>query len=75
MIEGQGSLNGVVNATDYSEVILNQSANDAINVLCVQVEAEINCAGDGVSVVLDNTESNQIANFTITPIVNGVNQT
>tara|TARA_B100001540_G_scaffold316161_1_gene345292 strand:- start:2978 stop:5824 length:2847 start_codon:yes stop_codon:yes gene_type:complete len=75
VIEGQGSLNGVVNATDYSEVILNQSANDAINVLCVQVEAEINCAGDGVSVVLDNTESNQIANFTITPIVNGVNQT
>lgn len=75
VIEGQGSLNGVVNATDYSEVILNQSANDAINVLCVQVEAEINCAGDGVSVVLDNTESNQISNFTITPIVNGVNQT
>jgi len=75
VIEGQGSLNGVVNATDYSEVILNQSANDAVNVLCVQVEAEINCAGDGVSVVLDNTESNQIANFTITPIVNGVNQT
>ncbi len=75
VIEGQGSLNSVVNATDYSEVVLNQSANDAINVLCVQVQAETDCAGDGVSVVLDNTESNQIANFTITPIVNGVNQT
>ncbi len=72
VIEGQGSLGGVVNATDYSEVVLNQSANDAINVLCVQVQAETDCAGDGVSVVLDNTESNQIANFTITPIVNGV---
>ena len=75
VIEGQGSLNSVVNSTDYSEVVLNQSANDAINVLCVQVQAETDCAGDGVSVVLDNTESNQIANFTITPIMNGVNQT
>ena len=36
---------------------------------------ETNCTGDGVSVVLDNTESKSDSEFHDYPIVNGVNQT
>jgi hypothetical protein len=74
VIEASGSLNGSVNSERYSQTILNQSANDGVNVLCVQVQAQTDCSGNGESVTLDNTASNQAATFLITPIVNGVDQ-
>ncbi|MEE2682952.1 MAG: hypothetical protein VYD77_03370 [Actinomycetota bacterium] len=71
VIEGQGTLNGAVNADKYNPTVLNQSANDGVNSLCVQVQAEMDCASGGEQVTLDNTASNQEATFTITPVVNG----
>ena len=41
VIEGQGTLNGATNSGRYSQDVLNQSANDGVNFLCVQVQAEI----------------------------------
>ncbi len=74
VIEASGSLNGSVNSERYSQTILNQSANDGVNVLCVQVQAQTDCGGNGEKVTLDNSASNQAATFLITPIVNGVDQ-
>ena len=74
VIEASGSLNNSVNSERYSQTILNQSANDGVNVLCVQVQAQTDCAGNGEKVTLDNTASNQAATFLITPIVDGVDQ-
>ena len=71
VIVGKGSLEGVVNGDRYSETILTQSVNDAVNVLCVRVTAEMDCGANGEQVKLDNTDSNQIATFIVTPIVDG----
>ncbi len=75
VIEGQGTLNGAVNADKYNPTVLNQSANDGVNSLCVQVQAEMDCASGGEQVTLDNTASNQSATFTITPVINGNGET
>ena len=75
VIEASGSLNGSVNTERYSQTILNQSANDGVNVLCVQVQAQTDCGGNGEKVTLDNSASNQAATFLITPIIDGVDQT
>ena len=74
VIEASGSLNGSVNTERYSQTILNQSANDGVNVLCVQVQAQTDCGGNGEKVTLDNSASNQAATFLITPIIDGVDQ-
>ena len=74
VIEASGSLNGSVNTERYTQTILNQSANDGVNVLCVQVQAQTDCGGNGEKVTLDNSASNQSATFLITPIIDGVDQ-
>ena len=74
VIEGQGTLNGATNSGRYSQDVLNQSANDGVNFLCVQVQAEMDCASGGEQVALDNTASNQDATFIVTPVVDGVDQ-
>ena len=74
VIEGQGTLGGVTNADRYSNDVLNQSANDGVNFLCVQVQAEMACASGGEKVTLDNTASNQDATFIVTPVVDGTDQ-
>ena len=74
VIEGQGTLGGVTNADRYSNDVLNQSANDGVNFLCVQVQAEMACASGGEQVTLDNTASNQDATFIVTPVVDGADQ-
>ena len=74
VIEGQGTLNGATNSGRYSQEVLNQSANDGVNFLCVQVQAEMDCASGGEQVALDNTASNQDATFIVTPVVDGVDQ-
>ena len=73
-IEGQGTLNGATNPDRYSQDVLNQSANDGVNFLCVQVQAEMDCANGGEQVALDNTASNQDATFIVTPVIDGVDQ-
>tara|TARA_A100000164_G_scaffold228052_1_gene202302 strand:+ start:3429 stop:8732 length:5304 start_codon:yes stop_codon:yes gene_type:complete len=73
-IEGQGTLNGATNPDRYSQDVLNQSANDGVNFLCVQVQAEMDCASGGEQVALNNTASNQDATFIVTPVVDGVDQ-
>ena len=75
VIEGQGTLNGATNSGRYSQDVLNQSANDGVNFLCVQVQAEMDCASGGEQVALDNTASNQDATFIVTPVIDGVDQT
>ena len=73
-IEGQGTLNGATNPDRYSQDVLNQSANDGVNFLCVQVQAEMDCASGGEQVALNNTASNQDATFIVTPVIDGVDQ-
>lgn len=73
-IEAHGTLNGVTHPGRYSQDILNQSANDGINFLCVQVQAELDCSNGGEKVTLDNTTSNQDATFIVTPVVDGIDQ-
>jgi len=74
VIEGQGTRGGVTNADRYSNDVLNQSANDGVNFLCVQVQAEMACASVGEKVTLDNTASNQDATFIVTSVVDGADQ-
>ena len=59
----------------YSQDVLNQSANDGVNFLCVQVQAENGlCKWRRNKAALDNTASNQDARFHRDSSIDGVDQ-